>query len=212
MIYFLFFLDWLTVGKVYTYEGVLFRDKVFYESKQEVESKVVYYLSVIEENDDSTVEVSIICQPRNKDSKFNEIQIDLLKEVCLPEIKINLDKKTPTLPRYLGFGPYQLYPYDKVQEMKENLYEGNFTKDDLRHDWQLRYIPKKEKKGVVLAGDLKIENSKGLIPTKKSLTFDVFYTYENEKIKKTEMVFDYLLEPFNVSSTFRIQLRLIEDA
>tara|TARA_Y100000994_G_C15699861_1_gene444653 strand:- start:1522 stop:2139 length:618 start_codon:yes stop_codon:yes gene_type:complete len=205
-------MDWLTVGKVYTYEGVLFRDKVFYESKEEVESKVVYYLSVIEENDSNTVKVSIICQPKNKESKFNEVQIDLLREVCLPELKIDLDKKTPTLPKYLGFGPYELHPYDKVKKMKENLYKGNFLEGKVKHDWQLRYIPKEEQKGVMLAGDLKIENDKGLIPTKKNLTFDIFYIYENQKIKHTEMVFDYLLEPFNVSSTLRIQLRLIEDA
>ena len=83
---------------------------------------------------------------------------------------------------------------------------------EVKHDWQLRYVPKKEQKGVMLAGDLKIENNKGLIPTKKNLTFDIFYIYEDQKIKHTEMVFDYLLEPFNVSSTFRIQLRLVEDA
>ncbi len=209
---FLFFLfDWLNSGEIYKYEGSIFRNQAFYESKESASADIVYYLNAGEKNEDGTIEVTFICQSENKKSNLSQSQINLIREVCLPEFEINLEKNRPFLPEYLGFGPYEVYPFSHLKKTDGKNLNGNIVKDDVLYIWNLDYLPDEKDKTVKVIGNFSIENENGLIPTKKNIIFNILYIYEDEKIKKFEMMFDYSIKPFNVNSTLKVNLKLVED-
>tara|TARA_B100000029_G_scaffold373553_1_gene367796 strand:+ start:1950 stop:2594 length:645 start_codon:yes stop_codon:yes gene_type:complete len=205
------FLDWLSPGDIHKYKGSIFRNQVFYESEESVVADVVYYLSIAEENEDGTVLVSFICQSENEKSKLSQNQINLIREICLPELKTRLEKKKPFLPEYLGFGPYEVYSYEDIKKTDGKNINGKTIKDDILYLWNLDYIPDEKNNGVKVLGNLLIDNEKGLVPTERNVIFDIFYIYENEKMKKFEIMLDYLIKPFNISSKLKVSLSLVED-
>ena len=209
---FLFFLfDWLSQGEIYKYEGSIFRDQVFYESKESVSADIVYYLAAGEKNEDGTIAVTFICQSENERSDLSQNQINLIREVCLPEFEINLEKGKPFLPEHLGFGPYEIYTHSYLKEVDGKNINGKMIEDDVLYVWNLDYIPEEKSKTVKMIGEFSIKNDKGLIPTEKNIIFHIFYIYEDEKIKKFEMMFDYLIKPFNINSKLKVNLSLVED-